>query len=115
MPIVHLILGVIYMANEMTLTVQEGKYGGVCLPSNEGSTGYYWTLPMIPNCINRTNDEWLAAMPGPDYPGMPGVHIFVFQGVTPTPQPLEMTFLLIPPGSQAPADKALCRVTVVKA
>ena len=102
------------MAFEIALTLEVGKYGGVCLPSNDGSTGYYWTLPMIPNCINRTNDEWVPAMPGPNFPGIPGVHVFVFQGITPTMQSPEMTFLLMPPGGKAPVDKVICKVTVVK-
>ncbi len=100
---------------ELTLTVEVGKYGGVCLPSQEGSTGYYWALPMMPNCINRTNDEWIPAMPGPNFPGQPGVHVFVFQGVTPTVESPVMEFLLMPPGGKAPAAKVSCKVTVIKA
>jgi hypothetical protein len=102
------------MTIELTLMVAVGAYGGVCLPSNEGSTGYYWTLPTMPNCINRTNDEWVAAIPGSPFPGMPGVHAFIFQGVTPTSQSPEMTFVLVSPAGK-PSGKATCKVTVVKA
>ncbi|MFA5127782.1 MAG: protease inhibitor I42 family protein [Patescibacteria group bacterium] len=100
----------------ISLDVTVGEYNGVCLPSNEGSTGYHWILPMMPNCINRTNDEWMPAFQtSPGYTGTPGVHVFVFQGMTPTQQPAEMEFLLVPPGrDQKPTQRAVCTVTVRK-
>jgi hypothetical protein len=99
---------------ECTLTVRVGEYGAVCLPSNEGSTGYHWVLPAMPECINRTSDGWFPAITtGPGYTGTPGFHYFVFIGVTPTDKPPKMTFYLMPPGSgRTPARKAVCTVTV---
>lgn len=97
---------------DMSLTLDVGSYNGVCLPSNEGSTGYHWVLPIMPNCINRTNDEWIPAIRAPVYPGIPGIHVFIFQGVTPTSQSPVMEFLLMPPGSDEPAAIAKCKVTV---
>jgi hypothetical protein len=100
---------------ELTLNVRVGQYGAVCLPSNEGSTGYHWILPAMPNCINRTADGWFPAITmGPGLPGTPGFHYFVFIGVTPTQTSPKMTFYLMPPGHGVPAQKAICTVTVRK-
>lgn len=101
---------------ECTLHVKVHEYGVVCLPSNEGSTGYHWVLPAVPNCINRTTDGWIPAIrTAPGFVGAPGFHYFVFVGVTPTATSPKMTFFLTPPGhGAAPVRKAVCTVTVTK-
>ena len=101
---------------ECTLHVNVGQYGVVCLPSQEGSTGYHWILPSMPECINRTADGWIPAIrTHPGIVGIPGFHYFAFIGVTPTHTSPKMTFFLVPPGgSRAPIQKAICTVTVNK-
>jgi hypothetical protein len=101
---------------ECTLHVKVEEYGVVCLPSQEGSTGYHWVLPSMPNCINRTADGWISAITtAPGFVGAPGFHYFVFIGVTPTATSPKMAFYLMPPGrGAAPVQKAVCTVTVSK-
>jgi len=100
---------------ECTLNVKVGQYGAVCLPSQEGSTGYHWILPAVPNCINRTADGWIPAITtAPGFVGTPGFHYFAFIGVTPTQTSPKMVFYLVPPGRTQPVQKAVCTVTVSK-
>jgi len=97
---------------ECMLKVKVGKFGVVCLPSQEGSTGYHWILPTMPNCINRTADGWIPALHGPVFPGEPGFHYFVFRGVTKTATPAKMTFHLVPPAGHPVVQNAICTVIV---
>ncbi len=104
-------------ALEITLKVAVGEYNGICLPScSEASTGLQWEPQAMPECVNLTNTEWVdayrsAPMPG----GPPGVRVFVFKGVSPNPQPVEMLFLLKRHGQDfEPTQKAICTITVTQ-
>lgn len=98
----------------LAIELEVEGYGGVCLQTQAGSTGYHWVLPAMPNCINRTTDDYLPATPGPHPPGSVYVHVFVFVGVTKTVDPPEMVFYLVPPGKSIneAVSKAVCKVVV---